>query len=143
MRSTSTGPGARLLIADDHPSLLDGLVSLLEERFEVVGAVTNGDLLLEAAARLRPDVIITDISMPGLNGLEAVARLKAARAEVKIIVLTIHADAAVVAEAIRSGASGFVAKMSVGDELEIAIDDVLQGRVYLSPDIVKDLFYPM
>ncbi len=143
MRSSATGPGARLLIADDHPSLLDGLVSLLEERFEVVGAVTNGDLLLEAAARLRPDVIITDISMPGLNGLEAVARLKAARAEVKIIVLTIHADAAVVAEAIRSGASGFVAKMSVGDELEIAIDDVLQGRVYLSPDIVKDLFYPM
>ena len=143
MRSTSTGPGARLLIADDHPSLLDGLVSLLEERYEVVGAVANGDLLLEAAARLRPDVIITDISMPGLNGLEAVARLKAARADVKIIVLTIHADAAVVAEAIRSGASGFVAKMSVGDELEIAIDEVLQGRVYLSPDIVKDLFYPM
>ena len=143
MRSAATGPAARLLIADDHPSLLDGLVSLLAERFEVVGAVANGDLLLDAAARLRPDVIITDISMPGLNGLEAVARLKAARAEVKIIVLTIHADAAVVAEAIRSGASGFVAKMSVGDELEIAIDEVLQGRVYLSPDLVKDLFYPL
>ena len=143
MRSSATGPAARLLIADDHPSLLDGLVSLLEERFEVVGAVANGDLLLDAAARLHPDVIITDISMPGLNGLEAVARLKAARADVKIIVLTIHADAAVVAEAIRSGASGFVAKMSVGDELEIAIDEVLQGRVYLSPDLVKDLFYPL
>ena len=139
MRSVAREPAARLLIADDHPSLLEGLVSLLEERFEVVGAVANGHLLLDAAARLRPDVIITDISMPGLNGLEAVARLKAARADVKIIVLTIHADAAVVAEAIRSGASGFVAKMSVGDDLEIAIGEVLQGRVYLSPDIVKDL----
>jgi len=143
MMSAAREPVARLLIADDHPSLLEGLVSLLEERFEVVGAVANGDLLLDAAARLRPDVIVTDISMPGLNGLEAVARLKAARADVKIIVLTIHADAAVVAEAIRSGASGFVAKMSVGDELEIAIDEVLQGRLYLSPDIVKDLFYPL
>jgi len=101
--------------------------------------VANGDLLLDAAARLRPDVIVTDISMPGLNGLEAVARLKAARADVKIIVLTIHADAAVVAEAIRSGASGFVAKMSAGDDLEIAIGEVLQDRVYLSPDIAKDL----
>ena len=143
MRSAATGPAARLLIADDHPSLLDGLVSLLAERFEVVGAVANGDLLLDAAARLHPDVIITDISMPGLNGLEAVARLKAARAEVKIIVLTIHADAAVVAEAIRSGASGFVAKMSAGDELETAIGEVLQGRFYLSPDIMKELFYPL
>ena len=139
MMSAAREPVARLLIADDHPSLLEGLVSLLEERFEVVGAVANGDLLLDAAARLRPDVIITDISMPGLNGLEAVARLKAARADVKIIVLTIHADAAVVAEAIRSGASGFVAKMSAGDDLEIAIGEVLQDRVYLSPDIAKDL----
>ena len=132
-------PTAQLLIADDHPSLLDGLVSLLEERFEVVGAVANGHLLLDAAARLRPDVIVTDISMPGLNGLEAVAQLKAARPEVKIIVLTIHADAAVVAEAMRSGASGFVAKMSAGDDLAIAIGEVLQGRVYLSPEIAKDL----
>ena len=143
MRSAARDPAARILIADDHPSLLGGLVSLLEERFEVVGAVTNGHLLLDAAVRLRPDVIITDISMPGLNGLQAVARLKAARADVKIIVLTIYADAAVVAEALRSGASGFVGKMSAGDELEIAIGEVLQGRVYLSPDIAKDLFYPL
>src|SRR6266850_4367650 len=103
---------ATVLIADDHPSLLSGLVSLLEERFEVVGAVANGHLLLDAAVRLRPDVIITDISMPGLNGLEAVARLKAARADVKIIVLTIHGDAAVVAEAIRSGASVQIGRAS-------------------------------
>jgi DNA-binding NarL/FixJ family response regulator len=142
MKSAARDSATRLLIADDHPSLLEGLVSLLKERFEVVGAVANGHLLLDAAARLRPDVIVTDISMPGLNGLEAVARLKAAHADVKIIVLTIHAHAAVVAEALRSGASGFVAKMSAGDDLEIAIREVLQGRVYLSPDIVKDLFYP-
>ena len=131
----------KVLIVDDIPETRDHLSRLLglERELEVAGTAGSGEEAIRVAMELRPDVIVTDISMPGLNGLEAVARLKAARAEVKIIVLTIHADAAVVAEAIRSGASGFVAKMSVGDDLEIAIGEVLQGRVYLSPDIVKDL----
>src|SRR5882672_3510216 len=129
---------ATVLIADDHPSLLSGLVSLLEEKFEVVGAVVNGQLLVEAAARLRPDVVVTDISMPGLNGLEALAQLKAARSDIKVVVLTMYADGALAAEAIRAGASGFVVKVSAADELETAIDEVLQGRVYLSPDVPRD-----
>jgi len=129
---------ATVLIADDHPSLLSGLVSLLEEKFEVVGAVVNGHLLVEAAARLRPDVVVTDISMPGLNGLEALAQLKAARSDIKVVVLTMYADGALAAEAIRAGASGFVVKVSAADELETAIDEVLQGRVYLSPDVPRD-----
>jgi DNA-binding NarL/FixJ family response regulator len=126
---------ATVLIADDHPSLLSGLVSLLEETFEVVGAVVNGHLLVEAAARLRPDVVVTDISMPGLNGLEALEQLKAARSDIKVVVLTMYADAALAAEAIRAGASAFVVKVFAADELETAINEVLQGRVYLSPDV--------
>jgi DNA-binding NarL/FixJ family response regulator len=129
---------ATVLIADDHPSLLSGLVSLLEETFEVVGAVVNGHLLVEAAARLRPDVVVTDISMPGLNGLEALEQLKAARSDIKVVVLTMYADAALAAEAIRAGASAFVVKVSAADELATAINEVLQGRVYLSPDVPRD-----
>jgi DNA-binding NarL/FixJ family response regulator len=129
---------ATVLIADDHPSLLSGLVSLLEETFEVVGAVINGHLLVEAAARLRPDVVVTDISMPGLNGLEALEQLKAARSDIKVVVLTMYADAALAAEAIRAGASAFVVKVFAADELETAINEVLQGRVYVSPDVPRD-----
>jgi DNA-binding NarL/FixJ family response regulator len=129
---------ATVLIADDHPSLLSGLVSLLEETFEVVGAVVNGHLLVEAAARLRPDVVVTDISMPGLNGLEALEQLKAARSDIKVVVLTMYADAALAAEAIRAGASAFVVKVFAADELETAINEVLQGRVYVSPDVPRD-----
>jgi DNA-binding NarL/FixJ family response regulator len=134
---------ATVLIADDHPSLLSGLVSLLEETFEVVGAVVNGHLLVEAAARLRPDVVVTDISMPGLNGLEALEQLKAARSDIKVVVLTMYADAALAAEAIRAGASAFVVKVSAVEELATAINEVLQGRVYLSPDVPRDAVHPL
>jgi DNA-binding NarL/FixJ family response regulator len=127
-----------VLIADDHRSVLKGLVRLLEDKFEVVGVVLNGDLLVEAAKRLRPDVIVTDISMPGLNGLEALERLKSEASEVKVIMLTMHADPAVAAAAIRLGASGFIVKLSAADELEFAITEVLQGRTYLSPAVAPD-----
>lgn len=127
-----------MLIADDHCSVRKGLVRLLEDRFEVVGAVLNGHLLIEAATRLRPDVIVTDISMPGLNGLEALERLKEEASEVKVIILTVHADPALAVEAIRSGASGFVLKLSAADELEFAITEVLEGRTYLSPAVATD-----
>lgn len=127
-----------MLIADDSRSVLKALVRLLEDKFEVVGAVLNGHLLVEAAKRLRPDVIVTDISMPGLNGLEALERLKSEASEVKVIMLTMHADPALAAAAIRSGASGFIVKLSAADELEFAITEVLQGRTYLSPAIATD-----
>jgi len=127
-----------VLIADDSRSVLKALVRLLEDKFEVVGAVLNGHLLVEAAKRLRPDVIVTDVSMPGLNGLEALERLKGEASEVKVIMLTMHADPALAAAAIRSGASGFIVKLSAADELEFAITEVLQGRTYLSPAIATD-----
>jgi DNA-binding NarL/FixJ family response regulator len=130
---------ATVLIADDHTIVLEGLVSLLKDRFDVVGAVADGRRLLDEAARLRPDVIVTDISMPGVNGLEVLRRLKAEQADVKVIVLTMHARAEVATEAMRAGASGFVVKQSAGEELISAINAALQGRVYLTPAVTRDV----
>lgn len=128
-----------VLIADDHAIVRDGLVSLLKETCDVVGAVGDGYLLLEAAARLHPDVIVTDIAMPGLSGLDVLARLKAANTGSRVIVLTMHNDGALATEAMRAGASGFLLKQSAGEELIAAIDQVLRGHVYLTPPVVKDV----
>ena len=124
-----------MLIADDHAYVLEGLVSLLQDRFDVVATVTDGHQLVEAAVRLGPDVIVTDISMPGLNGIEAIARLKAAGSEARIIVLTLHARAEIAAELIRAGASGFVVKPLAASELVTAIEQVLLGGIYLTPAV--------
>jgi DNA-binding NarL/FixJ family response regulator len=126
---------ARVLIADDHAFVLEGLVGLLKDRFDVVAAVTDGPQLVEGAIRLGPDVIVTDISMPGLNGIEAIARLKAAGSEAKIVVLTLHAEAELAAELIRAGASGFVVKPLAASELVMAIEQVLLGGIYLTPAV--------
>ncbi len=130
---------AKVLLADDHTIVADGLVSLLKDSFDLVGAVKDGQQLVEAARRLRPDVIVTDISMPVLSGLEALRQLKAERQDVKVIFLTMHADAQLAAEAVRAGASGFLLKQSAGDELLNAIQEVLQGRLYLTPAVTKDV----
>ena len=130
---------ATVLIADDHPIVMEGLVSLLKDRFEVVGTVGDGTRLLDEAARLRPDVIVTDISMPGVTGLDALRRLKATRTDVKVIVLTMHARAKLAMEAIRAGASGFVVKQSASAELVTAINEALQDRVYLTPAVTRDV----
>jgi DNA-binding NarL/FixJ family response regulator len=129
----------RVLIADDHAIFTEGLVSLLKDRFDVVGTVGDGHQLVEAAGRLRPDVIVADVSMPVLTGLEALRRLKAKPLAAKVIVLTMHADARLAREALKAGASGFVLKQSSGDELVTAIQEVLQGRTYLTPALTKDV----
>jgi DNA-binding NarL/FixJ family response regulator len=134
---------ATVLIADDHTIVLEGLVSLLKDGFDVVGAVGDGSRLVEEAARLRPDVIVTDISMPGASGLVALRRLKAARADVKVIVLTMHAEAELATEAMRAGASGYVVKQSAGEELVLAINEALRGRVYLTPAVTRDVIARM
>ncbi len=126
-----------ILIADDHTIVREGLVSLLKESYDVVGAVGDGQTLLEAARRLRPDVIVTDVSMPGLSGLTAVGLLKSDAATSKVIVLTMHDDAGLAAEALRAGASAFVLKASAGEELVTAIEHVLQGHVYLTPRMTR------
>src|SRR3954466_3607494 len=113
---------ARVLLADDHTIVAEGLRSLLENSYDFVGVVADGRALLEAAKRLKPDVIVADISMPLLNGLDAVRQLKKDGANAKVVILTMHADTSLAAEAFRAGASGYILKHSAGEELTTAIE---------------------
>ena len=127
-----------VLVADDHAIVKEGLVSLLSAHdFDVVGAVGDGPQLLEAARRLRPDVIVTDLSMPGLSGLDVLVLLKAERSQSRVVVLTMHDDAERVTQALRAGASAFLLKESAGQELVSAIHQAMQGRIYLSPAVTR------
>ncbi len=128
-----------ILLADDHTILTEGLVSLLRERFEIVGTVADGSALVESADRLRPDVIITDVNMPSITGLEALGHLKKRGVTSKVIILTMHGEAGVAGQAVRAGASAFLLKHSAGDELIDAIDEVLNGRMYLTPAVTRDV----
>ena len=115
---------ATVLLADDHVLFIEGLIGLLKDRFTIVGAVHDGQKLIEEANRLRPQVIVSDLSMPILGGLDAVRRLSAQLPEIRVILLTMHADPILGAEALRLGAAGFVLKESPGAELVAAIEDV-------------------
>jgi DNA-binding NarL/FixJ family response regulator len=128
-----------VLLADDHVVFTDGVARLFQGRFDVVGTVEDGSLLLEAVARLHPDVIVMDISMPKLSGLEALRRLKAKRDPARVIFLTMHAEARLAAEALRNGAKGFLVKESSASELIDAVEAVLQGRTYLTPALTEDV----
>jgi DNA-binding NarL/FixJ family response regulator len=130
---------ATVLLAEDHAIVAEGLEGLLKDRFKLVGTVHDGRALLAAAYRLRPDVIVTDISMPLLNGLDAVRKIKAKLPKAKVVVLTMHGDPHLAVQAFRAGASAYLLKMSSGEELVRAIDEALQGRVHLSSLISKDL----
>jgi DNA-binding NarL/FixJ family response regulator len=130
---------AKVLLADDHTIVAEGLKSLLKDQYELVGTVHDGGQLIDAAGSLRPDVIVTDFSMPVLSGLDALRRLKADRIDAKVIFLTMHADAVVATEAFRAGASGYLLKQAAGEELITAIEAVLDGRTYLTPRLTKDV----
>jgi len=133
-----------VLLADDHAIVTEGLARLLREHeFDVVGAVGDGQLLIDAARQHRPDVIVTDLSMPGLSGLDVLARLRAERIDSKVVVLTMHNDADLATVAMRAGASGFLLKESAGEELVGAIRQALQGRVYLTPALTRDVMERM
>jgi DNA-binding NarL/FixJ family response regulator len=137
-----TRPGARratVLLADDHAIVAEGLATVLQRQFSLVGTVADGAQLVEAARRLRPDVIVTDVAMPGMSGLEALTRLKAEGIPAKVIFLTMHADAQLAAEALRAGASGFVVKHAAVTELIAAIHIVLRGETYLTPHLASDV----
>src|SRR5262249_8793020 len=123
----------RVLLADDHRLLREPFVQLLEPDCDVVGAVTDGRALLEAAPKLRPDVVVLDIAMPLLNGLDAARQLKRLMPAVKVIFLTVSEDPELAAEAFRAGASAFLLKNSAASELLQAITDVVQGRSYGAP----------
>jgi DNA-binding NarL/FixJ family response regulator len=128
-----------VLLADDHVVFTDGIVRILKEHFDVVGTVPDGQALLEAAGHLRPDVIVTDVTMPAMTGVEVLRQLRANRDSSRVIFLTMHADARIAAEVFRLGASGFVLKQSSGDELVSAIEDVLQGHRYMSPALAEEI----
>jgi DNA-binding NarL/FixJ family response regulator len=128
-----------VLLADDHAIVAEGLATLLKSHFDLVGTVGDGSQLIDAARKLRPDVIVADIAMPVLSGLEALRQFKAERIDAKVIFLTMHADAQLATEALRAGASGYVLKHSAGEELIRAIQEVLEGRVYLTPLLTKDI----
>ena len=128
-----------ILIADDHPVVAEGLGALLCEEFTVVGTVADGVSLVDAARRLRPDVIVADVTMPRLSGLDALRRIREEGMTGKVIFLTVHADIRLCADALRAGAAGFVVKDSAGQEIVAAIREVLRGRTYLTPRLAPDV----
>jgi DNA-binding NarL/FixJ family response regulator len=132
-------PRTTLLIADDHAMVAQALAQMLARAYDVVAIVNDGVEVVEAARRLRPDVIVSDLSMPGLSGLDALRRLKAEGVRTRVIFLTMYDDPALAAEAMRAGASGYLLKQAAGEELLAAIRDVLAGRVYVSPQLAGDV----
>ncbi len=127
----------RVLLADDHAIVAEGLRLLLKDHCDLVGVVSDGPSLVEAALRHKPDIIVADISMPGFDGLQAVRRMRDQGVASKIIMLTMYADAEVAEEAIASGANGYVVKHSAGEELLKAIRDVQEGLTYITPFVYK------
>jgi DNA-binding NarL/FixJ family response regulator len=123
----------RVLLADDHPLFQAGLRSLLEGQCEVVGVVGDGRSLVEAASRLKPEVIVLDISLPVLNGIDAARQIKKELPETKILFLTMHANLGYLKDALASGASGYVLKTSAREELLSAVQDVVRNRIHVSP----------
>lgn len=129
---------ARLLIADDHTLLAEACKSLLEPEFEVVGLVDNGQALLRRVVELKPEVVIVDIAMPQLNGLDAGEQIKHLLPATKLVYLTMNMSPEVAADAFRRGASGYVVKSSAASELIMAIRRALRSESYLSPLITKE-----
>ncbi len=129
----------RVILADDHKIVADGLRGLLEHEFDLVANVQDGRALVASAAELHPDVIVADISMPLLNGIEAAQQLRKSGSKAKIVFLTMHADVTYAMRAFDAGASGFVVKHSAASELTTAIREALAGRTYITPLIAKEL----
>jgi len=130
---------SRILIADDHTLIADMCKRLLEAEFEVVGTVGDGRAMVRVATQLKPDVIIVDIAMPLLNGLDAGIQVKAALPAVKLIYLTMNNDPELVLEAFNRGAAGYLLKTCAVSDLVTAVRDVLRGQTYLSPSLKKEV----
>ena len=130
----------RVLLADDHRVVGEGLKRLLEDDFELVGMVEDGRALVAAAKKLQPDVIVADITMPHLNGIDAMAQLKKDNARVKVVFLTMHQNPAYARRALEAGAAGFVVKHSASTELVMAIQAALKGQTFITPALARDVF---
>ncbi|HEX5703564.1 MAG TPA: response regulator transcription factor [Pyrinomonadaceae bacterium] len=124
---------ARILLADDHKEMRERVISLLQDEFEVVGAVGDGSALMEAELTMQPDVCVVDISMPGLCGIDAAAQLHARGSKTKVVVLTVYDDADFLEAALTSGALGYVVKSRMTSDLCLAIHEALAGRLFVSP----------
>lgn len=129
----------RILVADDHALLVEAFVKLLEPKYDVVGTAADGRELLIEAERLNPDIILLDLSMPKLNGLDAAHQIKQKRPDAKLIFLTVNEDPGLVAEAFRLGASGYLLKNSAASELFQAIEEVSMGRAYVTPMVAQGM----
>jgi DNA-binding NarL/FixJ family response regulator len=132
-----------VLLADDHLLVAEALRSLLTPEFDLVGVVEDGRALVEAAGRLHPDVIVADITMPRLNGIDAMIRLRQSGDQVPVVFLTMHRDATFARRALEAGASGFVLKHSASTELVAALRAALQGKTYLTPQIAGEVLEAM
>jgi len=130
----------KVLLADDHRIVVDGLKRLLDPEFDLVDVVDNGERLLESARRLQPDVVVSDISMPGMTGLDALARLKAGNPAVRMVFLTMHHNVAYAREALHAGALGYVLKQSAVEELIFAVRAAMAGHIFVSPEIAGEVF---
>jgi DNA-binding NarL/FixJ family response regulator len=129
-----------VLLADDHRVVAEGLRSLLEPHFEVVGIVSDGREVVGAARTLDPDVVVLDISMPSLNGIESARQMREAGCRAKVVFLTMHREVTYATRAMEAGACGFVLKHSAASELVTAIQEALKGGTYITPQIAGDLF---
>lgn len=130
---------AKILLADDHRIVAEGLRGLLEPEFELVGIVEDGRAMLEAVDKHKPDVVVADVSMPLLNGIDAVRLLKKKNKNIAVVFLTMHLDVAYAASALEVGASGYVLKHSAPSELVTAIKSALKGRTYITPLLAGEL----
>jgi len=133
----------RVLLADDHRIMAEGLSSLLTAEFELVGVVADGRALVESATKLRPDVIVADITMPRLNGIDALAQLKKENPNVRVVFLTMHQDAVYARRALEAGASGYVLKHSAPAELVMAIRAALDGKTFITPSLTGEVLLAM
>jgi DNA-binding NarL/FixJ family response regulator len=129
----------RIVLADDHPIVAEGLRSLLAARYDVVGVVADGRALLEAASSLEPDVVVADIAMPHVNGIEATLRLRQEQPHIKVVILTMHREGAYVRRAMEAGAAGYVLKIAAPDELLTAVDAALAGKTFVTPELAGEL----
>ncbi len=126
-----------VLLADSQPIVLEGLANLLEPEYEIVGQTRDGSALVAEARRLRPDLIVAEVALPLLNGIEAARRIRRTDPDVKIVFLTMHADMVYAAEALKAGGAAFVLKSSGGEELLTAIHEALSGRKFVTPSLAS------
>jgi DNA-binding NarL/FixJ family response regulator len=130
---------AKILLADDHSLILEGLRKLIESQYEIVGVADNGDTLVRLAARSKPDLVLRDVSMPIMNGIDAARQIKKLHPRVKLVFISMHANSVYVRKALEVGASGYVLKTGASEELLTAIDQVSRGGTYFSCELAADV----